>query len=202
MKKLIYLCESVLNRFINFLKTITGYAIFLFMALLFFQVCMRFIFNHPIYGIDEMVTFFMIWTMSMGWCTVYWDNEHAVLEFVMKKMPHLFQRIMYNVTNLIVVIISIIYIPGSKKLFDMQMKMTPVGGLDFSKAYYYALPVLVMSIIMLVLSIYKTIAYLVTGDDKLVAPVQEEVLALLELDESRTRKEKERGGDNDDEWNS
>ena len=45
--------------------------IFLFMGLLCFQVMMRFVFKHPIYGIDESVTALMIWSMSLGWCTVY-----------------------------------------------------------------------------------------------------------------------------------
>lgn len=198
MKFAIDLSGKILDKFIDLLKTVTGYSILLFMALLFFQVCMRFIFNHPIYGIDETVTLLMIWTMSMGWCTVYWDNEHAVLEFVMKKMPPLFKKFMYHVTNLIVVVISLVYIPGSRDLFRMQIKMTPVGGLPFSKAYYYALPVLVMSIIMIVLSVYKTIAYMVTGDDKLVAPVQEEDLILMELEEEKKKALAEMGGNEND----
>jgi TRAP-type C4-dicarboxylate transport system permease small subunit len=201
MKTAINFSGRILEKFVDHLKTVTGFAILLFMALLFFQVCMRFIFNHPIYGIDEMVTLLMIWTMSMGWCTVYWDNEHAVLEFVMKKMPLLFKRLMYHVTNLIVVVISIIYIPGSRDLFLMQLKMTPVGGLPFSKAYYYALPVLVMSIIMLVLSSYKTVAYLVTGDDKLVAPVQEEDLILQELEVEQMKSQISEGGTDNDKRN-
>lgn len=195
MKKAIDLCGFFLDKFVDFLKMITGYAIFLFMALLFFQVCMRFVFNHPIYGIDETVTMFMIWTMSMGWCTVYWDNEHAVLEFVMKKMPHRFKQIMYNITNVIVIVISIVYIMGSRNLFAMQLKMIPVGGLPFQKAYYYALPVLVMSIIMLILSAYKTIAYMITGNGKLVAPVQEEDIIIKELEEAGLMKRTENGGD-------
>lgn len=174
MKQNILSVGKGIDRVIDLLKTFTGYTIFVFMALLCFQVIMRFVFKNPIYGIDEAVTALMIWSMSLGWCTVYWDNEHAVLEFIMKKMPTWFRRIMFNITNFIILIITVAYIPASWTLFNMQKKMPPVGGLPFCKAYYYALPVLVMSLIMLVLCSYKTIAFLLTGDESVCAPVVQE----------------------------
>ena len=56
------------------LEVFTGYAIFVFMLLLFLQVVMRFVFKRPIYGIDEAVVALMIWSMCLGWCTVYWGR--------------------------------------------------------------------------------------------------------------------------------
>lgn len=174
MKRAILAVGKGIDKAIDVLKTFTGYMIFLFMVLLFFQVVMRFVFKNPIYGIDEAVTALMIWSMCFGWCTVYWDNEHAVLEFIMKKMPKWFRRIMFNITNLIILVITIAYIPASYTLFNMQKGMPPVGGLPISKGYYYALPVLVMSVIMLILCGYKTIAFLITGDEEICAPVVQE----------------------------
>ena len=60
MKKLIYSTEKVLNKVNSVMEVFTGYVIFVFMALLFFQVVMRFVFKHPIYGIDEAVTALMV----------------------------------------------------------------------------------------------------------------------------------------------
>ena len=180
MKKAVKAVGSVLDKIMDVLKTFTGFVILLFMALLFFQVIMRFVFCSPIYGIDEAVTALMIWSMSLGWCTVYWDNEHAVLEFIMKRMPDWFRRIMFNITNVLIVVISYVYIPASAQLFNMQKNMPPVGGLPFSKGYYYALPVLVMSVTMLVLSLYKTIAYLITRDESVCAPVKSEGGSVLD----------------------
>lgn len=180
MKKAMLAIGKVINRFNSLLETLTGYVLFLFMALLFFQVIMRFIFNHPIYGIDEAVTALMIWTMCLGWCTVYWDNGHAVLEFIMKRMPPWFRRIMFTITNVIVVVISYVYIPAAYTLFGMQVKMPAVGGLPFCKAYYYALPVLVMGCLMLIYSGYKTITYIITWDESICVPVEKEGGGLLD----------------------
>lgn len=174
MKSVIKAVGKVLDKIMDVLKTFTGFVILIFMALLFFQVIMRFVFRHPIFGIDESVTALMIWSMCLGWCTVYWDNEHAVLEFIMKRMPRWFRFIMFNITNVIIVIISYVYVPASMQLFNMQKNLPPVGGLPFSKGYYYALPVLIMSCIMLVLSVYKTISFVITGDESVCAPVKSE----------------------------
>ena len=174
MKQTVLTVGKGIDKAVDVLKTFTGYVIFIFMALLCFQVAMRFVFRHPIYGIDEAVTALMIWSMCFGWCTVYWDNEHAVLEFIMKKMPTWFRKIMFNITNLIILVVTLVYIPASYTLFNMQKNMPPVGGLPFSRGYYYALPVLVMSLIMLVLCGYKTIAFLLTGDEEICAPVIQE----------------------------
>ena len=46
MKKLIYSTEKVLNKVNSVMEVFTGYVIFAFMVLLFFQVVMRFVFKH------------------------------------------------------------------------------------------------------------------------------------------------------------
>ena len=173
-------CSVFFGLFYSVVEVFTGYMIFAFMALLFLQVLMRFIFKHPIYGIDECVTALMIWSMCLGWCTVYWDNGHAVLEFIMNRMPKAFRRGMFTFTNFLIVVISWVYIPASWQLFQMQKKMPPVGGLPISKGYYYALPVLVMGVIMLVMSAYKAIAFVITGDESICVPVEKEGGGLLD----------------------
>ncbi len=164
--------HKVIDRWMNVLTTFTGYIMGIFMLILFIQVIMRFVFKNPIYGADELVTALMIWTMALGNTIVYWDNEHAVIEFFMKNAPEFFKVLMHHVTNLLVFITSIIYIPGGLGLFKMQKKLIPLGGLPFTKAYYYALPVIVMGILLVVLSAFKTIEFIVIKDEKLLKPAE------------------------------
>ena len=180
MKRAVIAVGKVLDRIFNILELITGYGVFIFMALLFFQVFMRFAVKRPIYGIDEAITALMIWTMCLGWCTVYWQNGHAVLEFLMKKAPMPVRRVVFALTNVLIVVISYVYVPASWTLFTMQKRMPPVGGLPFPKAYYYALPVLVMGVLMLIMSVYKTIAFVVTWDESVCVPAEKEGCGLLD----------------------
>lgn len=174
MKDYILKVGKAMDRVVRVMELVTAYGVFVFMFLLFLQVVMRFAFKRPIFGIDETVTALMIWTMCLGWCIVYWDNGHAVLEFVMKKMPQNIRRVIFSLINVLIVVISYVYVPAAWELFGMQKKMPPVGGLPFSKGYYYALPVFVMGVIMLVMSVYKTIAFFITGDESVCVPVEKE----------------------------
>ena len=170
MKKSLIRIGEKLNGFNCVLEAFTGLMVFVFMALLCFQVMMRYIFSNPIYGIDEFVVALMIWSCSLAWATCYWQNGHAILEFIVKRAPEQIRRIIFNFINIIVLVINVVFIPGSLRLFNLQLKQAPVGGLSFCKAYYYALPVFVMSIILTVYNVYKLIAYPILRDDLIVAP--------------------------------
>ena len=95
-------------------------------------------------------------------------------------MPMPVRRVVFALTNVLVAVISYVYVPAAWTLFNMQKKMPPVGGLPFCKAYYYALPVLVMGIIMLIMSVYKTIAFVLTWDESVCVPVEKEGGGLLD----------------------
>jgi TRAP-type C4-dicarboxylate transport system permease small subunit len=163
--------EERINILVNGINILAGITIGVFMSLLVFQVFMRFVFNSPIFGVDELVTALMIWSMALGCPTVYWVNEHAVIEAILKRLPSWGKRCVYHLTNFIVLITSFVYIPGGIRLFQMQNRLRPVGGLPFSKAWYYALPVLIMGILLVAFSLFKTMGYIITREDRLVKPV-------------------------------
>lgn len=170
MKRAVLKIGEGIDKFNNALELVAGIAAFAMMAMLCFQVLMRYAFKKPIYGIDELVIAIMVWVCAIGWATVYWQNGHAILEFIVKRMGRIPRKIIFNISNVIVQVISILFIPASIQLFKMQADIRPVGGLPFGRAYYYALPVIVMSVIMLFYATYKSVAFIVTGDERIVAP--------------------------------
>lgn len=129
MKKTMVVLGKWLDAFNNALELVAGLGAFLFMAILCFQVMMRYVFSNPIFGIDEAVVALMVWICSLGWCTVYWQNGHAILEFIVKRLGAMPRRIIFHCTNLMILVISIIFVPASVKLFQMQIVLKPVGGL-------------------------------------------------------------------------
>jgi TRAP-type C4-dicarboxylate transport system permease small subunit len=174
MTRIIYLIERCLGKLVMGINVLAGLIIGAFMSLLVFQVTMRFVFNSPIFGIDELVTAMMIWSMALGCPTVYWANEHAVIEAILKRFPTWGKKTVYHFTNLIVLVTSFVYIPGGLILFRMQNRLRPVGGLPFSKAWYYALPVIVMGVLLVMFAVFKTVAYIITKEERLVKPITEE----------------------------
>jgi TRAP-type C4-dicarboxylate transport system permease small subunit len=171
MNKPIKMVETWLDRLVGAVNILAGLTIGVFMGLLFFQVFMRFVFSSPIFGVDELVTALMIWSMALGCPTLYWANEHAVIEALLKRFPSWGKKTVYHLTNFTVLVTSLVYIPGGLTLFKMQNRLRPVGGLPFSKAWYYALPVTIMGILLVLFSVFKTAAYIITREDRLVKPV-------------------------------
>ena len=173
MKDLLRQIHRILDRFISLLSDLTALITFVFLISLFFQVMMRYVFTHPIYGIDEAVTAMMIWAMSLGFVEIYWNNENAVIEFIVDKCPHFVRVIVIYVTEFIVLIMGLVLVPTGRKLFSMQVKTIALGGLPFSKAYYYALPVTVMGFLLAVLAAFRIIEYTVTRDESIVTAAGE-----------------------------
>lgn len=162
------------NKGVDAMCNLTALTTAIFLGALFFQVTMRYVFNNPIYGIDEAVTALMIWTMSLGFVEIYWKNENAVIEFIVARCPHFVRVIMNYITELIVLLMGIALVPTGIKLFTMQVKTIALGGLPFSKAYYYALPVTVMGAFLAVLAVFRLIEYTLTRDDSLLKASSEE----------------------------
>jgi TRAP-type C4-dicarboxylate transport system permease small subunit len=106
--------------------------------------------------------------MALGFAVVYWGNEHAIIEMFLRRSPGLVRRIVYNITNLIVLCCAIVLIPGGVKLFRLQVKTIPLGGLFFPRAYYYALPIIAMGALLFVTSAFRTAEYAITGDDSIM----------------------------------
>lgn len=163
-KKIYYYAD----KFVCFIYLLAGITTSLFLGILFVQVFMRYVFNNPIYGLDEMVIALMIWSMALGFSIVYWRNEHAKIEFTMKYCPRIIHKSIYHLINLIVFLSGMIIASGAIKLFKMQSKMMPLGGLTFTKAYYYALPMIVMGLLLIFMSAIKTIVYIATDDDSIL----------------------------------
>jgi len=157
-----------LDKVVDIVHGISACTTGLFLAILFVQVFMRYVFKSPIYGLDELVVALMVWSMALGFAVVYWGNEHAIIEMFLRRSPGLVRRIVYNITNLIALCCAIVLIPGGVKLFRLQVKTIPLGGLFFPRAYYYALPIIAMGALLLVTSAFRTAEYAITGDDSIM----------------------------------
>jgi TRAP-type C4-dicarboxylate transport system permease small subunit len=162
------------NRVTKVLHTICGFVTLSFFLLTFFQIVMRYLLNHPIYGIEEAVVVLVIWTCALGMAIVYWNNEHPKLTVLMDWLPSFIRITMHYVTSIIVFILGWFFAKGGMYLFKVQLKVAPVGGLPFCKAYYYALPLIVAGILLLIMSAVRVFRYIVTGNEQIMQMVPEE----------------------------
>lgn len=129
----------------------------IFMILLAVQIFMRFCFNSPIYGIEESVTAMVVWFACFGAVAVTNDNGHAQIEFFLRFFPKSWHRWLQVFVNILGVVIGVLMINGGQRQFKVQKLTMPAGGLPFSKAYYYALPIIVMGVLMIIVCISRSL---------------------------------------------
>ncbi len=133
-----------------------------FILLMILQVIMRYVFNNPIYGIDEWVTALMIWYSAMGVVVVYWEKGHAMIGMMTKYMSNPVKKGILILSEGIVVILSCIFVKTGIELFAKQMLTKPMGGVPFNKSIYYALPIIVMGVTMLITGVFRLIETIMT----------------------------------------
>jgi len=165
---------SVMDRITGILHDIFAFATIIFLLLVFFQVFMRYVVNNPIYGVDETVLSLMVWSSAIGLAIVYWNNEHPRLNVLMNRLPRVCRVIMHFVTAAIVLVLGYIFIKGGIFLFHVQQKQMPVGGMPFTKAFYYALPMIVSGVLLIAMTIARMFRYITTGADTILTKTPDE----------------------------
>jgi len=66
------------------------------------------------------------------------------------------------IPHVVVAITSLVFVSGGITLFGLQVTKLPQGGLPFTKAYYYALPMIVMGAMMTICAVYRIVEYILT----------------------------------------
>ncbi len=180
MKKTLEAIHGALDKLVALIHWAAGLLTGAFLMLTFAQVVLRYFFNNPIYGVDEYVIALMVWANALGLVVVYWHNEHAMIEFLISRVPAALKYVLYWITNLVVLAVSAVFIPAGYHLFKLQVVTSPRMGLPFPKAYYLALPMLVMGVLMVLLCGFRTIEYAVTRKDELMNSAPQE--GVIQLD--------------------
>lgn len=133
---------------------------------------MRYVFNSPIYGIDEFVVFLLVWYASIGFAVITWNNGHAKIEVLGRHMPVFIRTVVQVASCTISAVFGGILIAGGRTLFSIQVKSPPLGGLSFSRAYYYSLPMIVLGVLLILLAFIRILAYLFLRENELVEKKQ------------------------------
>ena len=76
-------------------------------------------------------------------------------------MRYVFSSPMF-IPHVVVAITSLVFVSGGITLFGLQVTKLPQGGLPFTKAYYYALPMIVMGAMMTICAVYRIVEYILT----------------------------------------
>lgn len=173
-------CRKALDIVAQTARAAGAVSSFIFIAILFVQVMLRYLFNSPVYGIEETVIALMVWYSALGAAVVYWEKGHASIIYFLKFMPKPVQIGIRHLSNLIILSTSAVYVYGGIGLFKIQLGTMPVGGLPFSRAYYYGLPMIIMGILLVLFSAYDTVEFIVMPKEIYLQEIKEEEGGVIE----------------------
>lgn len=142
----------------SFLNVLMGFSLAAMAILVFGNVVLRYAFNSGITWSEEMSRFLFIWMVFLGAIGALKDNEHLGVDMLVKKLPTPIQKVVYTISNILVLYILWLVLEGSWKMTLINMNSTaPATGLPLS--FIYGIGVL-MSIAMapiILLNIYKAL---------------------------------------------
>lgn len=153
------------NKVVEFFRILCVVVSAFFMILMFVQVVLRYGFNAPLYGLDELVTCLMVWYCSIGSAIVFWEEAHAMIVYFLKFFPKKFQWAVEFCENILILIGAVVFVRAGMLLFALQSKTMPIGGLPFSRAYYSALPITLMGVAIALLEVVRFLRFLLDRED-------------------------------------
>ena len=135
------------------------------MAALAYQIFRRSLFNAPIFGIEEGVTAAVVWFAALGAVVVTHENGHAQVEFFLRFRPHRARQAVNALAFVLGGIIGGLMVEGALRLYKVQKKAVPQGGLPFGRVYYYAIPMIVLGILLILICSSRAIRIIIQDQE-------------------------------------
>jgi TRAP-type C4-dicarboxylate transport system permease small subunit len=155
MNKAYALFEKILNFMMAFFLGLMG-------IFIFGNVVLRYFFNSGITWAEEFSRFLFVWLVFLGALGAFKDNSHLGFTSLVQRLPSGLKKIVYIISNVIVVGCLWILLDGSLEMTTLTMdSFAPSTGLPI--AYMYAVGILtgVGMAVMVLFNIYK--AFFVPG---------------------------------------
>ena len=165
MKKLLLLYCTGVDRLVNAAWNIAAGFLGILMVALAVQIFRRTFFNAPIFGIEEGATAAVVWFAALGAVVVTKQNGHAQVEFFLRYVPKILRKPVNALAYLLGGFVSVLMVEGGIRLYKVQAKAVPQGGLPFGRVYYYALPMIVMGVMLVMVCISQIIRIFVENKE-------------------------------------
>ncbi|MFE8696420.1 TRAP transporter small permease [Cytobacillus sp. FJAT-53684] len=122
--------KSVINKLVALQNIISVIVLFSLLALIFVQVLLRYVFNLPLMGIEELMLFPTIWLYMLGAANASEERSHIVVDIAdvfIKSQKVL--RTIHFIKNVISVIIAIILTYWCFDYFQYSLKIWKLSAL-------------------------------------------------------------------------
>jgi TRAP-type transport system small permease protein len=144
-------------------------------VLIFGNVVLRYVFNTGIVWAEEMSRFLFVWMIFLGALVAFKENSHLGVDMLTRRLPFAIKRILFVISNIIVLFTLWIVIDGSWKMTLVNIdNLAPVTKLPY--AYVYGIGIIAgIGIGLIILfNIYKAIFRSELTEEATIVPEEEE----------------------------
>ncbi|MBM7573588.1 TRAP transporter small permease [Aquibacillus albus] len=151
---------KILNGTLNAIVTlILGSLVFL----VFLNVVLRYLFDSGLTWSEELARYMFVWVVFLGAVVAMKDKSHIGVDLLLGAVPLKVQKVLYFISNIIVIVVLGIFIQGLFKQIELNKMITgPATGIP---EYVFYLAGVVASILMSIILLVQTIRFVFFNED-------------------------------------
>lgn len=178
--------SSFSNHFLNIAIAVSLAAMSLSVLL---NVILRYVFNSGLTWSEEVSRYFFVWLVFLGAVSALKDKMHLGVDLVVKALPQRMQKVVFVISNGIVLYILWLVVDGSWKMSVLNMNSTgPATGMPLSYLYGIGVVSGIWMMILVASSVFKVLKN--ETDDFTTVQSSEEIVTKTEGDSKETGKRK------------
>jgi TRAP-type C4-dicarboxylate transport system permease small subunit len=163
----------------NLFNGIIAVALSVMSILVFGNVVLRYVFNSGITWSEEMARFLFIWLVLLGAIGALKDNAHLGVDMLIKRLPRTWKKLVYVISNLLVLIVLYLVVEGSWKMAELNAdSLAPATNMPLSMIYGTGVLMGVAMGIIILLNTYRALTNKVDIDELTRTQESEELLTL------------------------
>ncbi|MBU8880714.1 TRAP transporter small permease [Bacillus sp. FJAT-29790] len=182
MKGLVYKIDALL-------KLVIVICLSLMAIFVFTNVVLRYAFNSGITWSEEVSRFLFVWLIFLGAILAFKDNEHLGVDSFVKKLPLAGKKVVYTISNIILLITLVFLFDGSWKLTLLNVDLSaPATGMSYAYIYVFGV---IMSGAMILIILFKLFRFIFKKDmsQLIMTTGSEEIVELAELENVKDKTE-------------
>ncbi|TCS79391.1 TRAP transporter small permease [Tepidibacillus fermentans] len=156
MEKLLKLLNGILNAIIVLVLSIM-------VILVFLNVVLRYGFDSGLTWSEEIARFAFVWVVFLGAVVALKDKSHLGVDLLTAKLPLFIQKILYVISNLLIVVVLGLFIDGLLKMMELnKLVKGPATGIPINILYWAGL---FAAVVMIAISIVQTVRFVFFNQD-------------------------------------
>lgn len=150
--------EGLISKVNSLLKIIIVICLSLMAIFVFGNVILRYVFNSGITWSEEVSRFLFIWLIFLGSILALKDNEHLGVDSLVKKLPIVGKKIVYVISNLILIVTLVLLFDGSWKLTLLNTDLSaPATGMSYAYIYVFGMIMSGAMILIILFNLYRLV---------------------------------------------